>query len=47
MLLLASATRGGYANFKWGKLPHTGGRTLHHQISALAIEETMIRGFER
>jgi hypothetical protein len=47
MLLLASATRRGYANFRWGKLPHTSGRTPHQQISALVIEETMIRGFER
>jgi hypothetical protein len=33
------------ANFKWGKLPHTGGITLHQQISVLT-EETMMSGFE-
>jgi hypothetical protein len=36
-----------WANFKWGKLPHTGGRTLHQHISALVIEETMIGSFDR
>jgi hypothetical protein len=37
----------GSANFSGGKLPHTGGRSLHQQTSALVIEETMIRGFEK